>query len=76
MSRFPPPPPPHTPVSILTRFAQEIRPSLFGIVSTLDVFRDKAVYKYVRSGKFATNIKDVFYVKKNQQGLIQHDLKK
>lgn len=66
MPRFPP----LLPLSILTGFPLEICPRLFGIVFTLDVFRDKAVYKNVRSGKFATNINNVFYVKKNQHKLL------
>ena len=66
MPRFPPLPLPRVYINL----AQEIRPSLSGIVFTLDVFRDKAVYKYVRPGKFATNIKDVFYVNKNQHKLL------
>ena len=66
MPRFPP----LLPVSIVTGLALATRPSLFGIVFTLDVFRYKTVYKYVRSGKFATNIKDAFNVKKNQHKLL------
>ena len=64
----PSPPPP--PCLYYLGLPWKIRPRLFGIVFILDVFRDKAVYKYVRSGKFATNIKDVFYVNKSQHKLL------